>query len=210
MVHLVQDSSLSDSQKQFLQSVLTEEGMNSLFLAASRLKIPHFFVFQKTTEILSKQNFNQEGFVRQFEQDRVPALVPQKINEKFTKSIQRLLSYEPLKRRIKQKTKIKPQKPICVKKIARRVVPVPLQKSNVVVKIPFLKLRRFCVYCKQALFKEGKLLGCLCMRDLFKYVSFMQCPLGVIRFEFSKNMEKEEVHFFLELIRKESTPSSIR
>ena len=195
MVHLVQDSSLLDSQKQFLQSVLTDEGMNSLLLAASRLKISHFFVFQKTMEIFNKQKLEQEC---------TPEAVPKKINEKLTKSIKRLLSYEPLKRKIKQKTKISPQKSVCIKKTVSRAASAPLSKPNIVVKIPFLKLRRFCAYCKQPIFKEGKLLGCLCMKDLCKYVSVGQLPLGVIRFEFSKNMEKEEVQTFLEFVRKES------
>lgn len=203
MVPLVLDNSLSLSQQKFLQNVLTDEGVEGLFTAARRLHIPQEFILQKTIELWLKQSLKKQGCPSVPDISLHQFNISKKLGIKFDQSINRLLKYEPLKRKIKSKTKIK--KPIKTKNSSEKPLrPPPLLKTHSsFVRLRPSQLKSYCDFCSQPLLKNQKLMSCVCIQDLVKSVQIRYLSTGFIQFEFNKQIEKEEMQTFLEMIRKE-------
>lgn len=210
MAPLVQDNSLSLSQQKFLQNVLTEEGVAGLFTAAKRLHIPQEFILQKTMELWLKQSLKKQGVLQVGEISLDKFHISKKLNIKFDQSISRLLSYEPLKRKIKSKTKIK--KPAKVKVSPKKFPCFPkiLKTNSFFIRLFPSQLKSHCDFCNQSLFKEQKLIGCFCVQDLVKNIQIQYLPTGILRFQFDKHIEKEEIQTFLEIIRKEEIKDDLK
>lgn len=197
MVHSVPANSFNAAQLFFLKKALTPEGVTSLLITADRVNVSPFFILQKTMEFV-----NQESSPLLMQNLLSPPFpISEKLQQKFTQSIKKLLEFQIGKNKpvpLKKKQISKPTKQ--VKKSLPRSSSRKVRPLSKTITIHKSLLHSFCPACGDPLFQKQQFIGCYCIDEGPKKVFFQKSLPHNIKIHFAPFVDQEEQETILEIL----------